>query len=99
MVNYKSNDPGGWCGDMSRGAALGRNDFHTDSGAMLKFYLKKIRLDDGGYDSNGTYFGVGQDLYWYADEDENVDAMLRANDRNDAKRQVIDKYPNARFYR
>jgi len=61
--------------------------------------LRKIPLCSGGYDPNGTYFGIGLPLYWYADQGGNVDDVLRAKDRDDAKRQVLQRYATARFYR
>jgi hypothetical protein len=96
--SYKTNDPKGWCGDPSRGAALGRitrHDAPTDQPITL--YLQHIRLDDGGYDTNGTYFGTGDPLYWYADDDGDVDAVLRANGVADAQAKVLEVYPLARF--
>jgi len=112
-VSYKTNDPKGWCGDPRRGAAVGRGDLHGDPDFEYKFVLRKVRLDGGGYDSNGTYFGWGQTLYWYAsvnhegglDKDgdpievQAVDAMLRADTRDEAKAEIRERYPNARFFR
>lgn len=98
MPNYKTLDPKGWCGDPSRGAALGRvtrHDAPTDR--PIKLYLQHIRLDDGGYDSNGTYFGTGDSLYWYADADGEVDAVLRANGVAGAQAKVREFYPLAQF--
>ena len=101
MPDYKDNDPRGWCGDMSRGAAMGRptiRDDDADPKRSVKLTLRRIRLDNGGYDVNGTYFGHADPLYWYADEDGTIDAMTRATDRKDAKSQIRETYPNARFY-
>ena len=98
MPSYKTFDPRGWCGDPSRGAALGRRTI-ADGEPEGKMTLRKIPLNLGGYDPNGTYFGLGQPLYWYADEGGNVDGMLRALDRNAAKSEVLKKYPAAKFYR
>ena len=97
MPDYKTNDPKGWCGDPRRGAAVGRPSIHSDK-VGGKFYLRKVRLDNGGYDPNGTYFGHGQPLYWCTDDDE-VDFMLRASTRDEAKASVREEYPEARFYR
>lgn len=99
-ASYSTNDPKGWCGDPKRGAALGRPTIH-DVGADFagKLYLRHIRLDSGGYDCNGTYFGCGRPLYWYADDEDKIDAMLRANNRADAKRQILETFPKASFYR
>ena len=117
-VSYKDNDPKGWMGDPSRGAAMGRHSTHGDPDFEYKLLLRKVRLDSGGYDSNGTYFGQGIPscglyVYWYASvnhegeidvdgttiEVRGVDATLRANDRDDAKAIILEKYPNARFFR
>lgn len=100
--DYKSHDPKGWCGDPRRGAAMGRGSYHADDKqAPVKLYLRHVPLN-GDYDSNGTYFGGGYGtlpLYWCADGSGDVDFMLRARDRNDAKRQVLEEYRQARFYR
>jgi hypothetical protein len=101
--DYKDNDPRGWCGDPSRGAALGRADVHAiDRAASVKLYLRRVELDGGGYDRNGTYFGSGPGclpLYWYADGEGQIDATTRAHNRDDAKRRIAERYPHARFYR
>jgi len=97
--SYKTHDPKGWCGDPSRGAALGRHSYHNrDKDEAVKLFLSKVRIDNGGYDSNGTYFGHDIPLYWYADEDLMIDDVLRAKNRNDAKQQILEKYPNAKFF-
>jgi len=98
--NYKTNDSRGWCGDPRRGAALGRptvQDAPTDFADKL--HLRRVRLDSGGYDLNGTYFGHGQPLYWCASADGSVDFMLRAHSRDEAKAAVRERYPHAHFFR
>jgi hypothetical protein len=98
--DYKTNDPRGWCGDPRRGAAMGRGSYHADDRtAPVKLHVRRVRLDPGGYDPNGTYFGTGEPLYWVADADCDVDFVLRARDREHAKRQALADYPNARFFR
>jgi len=108
MPDYKANDPRGWCGDPTRGAALGRptvKDAPADFAGKL--HLSKIRLN-GDYDRNGTYFGFcspGEALYWIASADGEIDYVLRvrgssaANRREAAKAKVRESYPKARFYR
>ena len=102
MPSYKTHDPRGWGGDPSRGAALGRPTV-IDGSPSGRLYLRKVPLDAGGYDPNGTYFGACihgvPPLYWYADAGGNIDAVLRANDRDDAKRQIRERIPGARFWR
>ena len=102
MPTYQTNDPKGWCGDPSRGAALGRATIQEGDPTAFtgKLTLRKVRLDSGGYDPNGTYFGWGEPLYWCSCEtDEHyIDFILRAPNRITAKRLVREDYPNARFY-
>jgi len=81
---------------MGRPAILGSADFEG------KLTLRRIDLDAGGYDCNGTYFGSGpyrQYIYWYASDDGTIDCTLDAPDRASAKAQILDSYPNARFFR
>ena len=61
------------------------------------FSLRQVRLDRGGYDEDGRYFGQGQTLWAY----DNRDAWghLRAVSRDAAKRALSEKYPGARFTR
>jgi hypothetical protein len=62
-----------------------------------KLSLRRVRLDSGGYDVNGTYFGHGPPaLYWCANAENTIDFMLRAASRWQARRQVLQSYPNAK---
>lgn len=96
--NYQTNNPKGWCGDPRRGAALGRCSLEGTPDFSGKLYVRKVRLDSGGYDSNGTYFGTGDPLYWVASADGSIDRVCRARDRYDAASKALRWYPNARFY-
>ena len=64
---YKYNDPRGWGGDPSRGAAMGRNDIkdipEDYEAPGFTIHVEHILLLDG-YDPNGTYFGDGEPLFW-----------------------------------
>lgn len=100
MPSYTDNDPKGWCGDPSRGAAMGRTSYHTDSQTFTgRLYLRRVRLDSGGYDPNGTYFGTGAPLFWCASDCGEIDFVLRGASREVAKREVAKRYPSARFFR
>jgi hypothetical protein len=44
-----------------------------------------LKLDSGGYDQRGTYYGLGLPLYRASDDRGDVDVTLRANDRAHAK--------------
>ena len=97
--SYSTNDPKGWGGDPRRGAALGRGSHHaTDKDAPVKLYLRRVPLDSGGYDKNGTYFGIKKPLYWCADKDGDIDFVFHAYSREGAKDIVCETYKNARFY-
>jgi hypothetical protein len=99
---YADHDPKGWCGDPSRGAALGRGpEIRADADFDGKVTLRRIRLH-GDYDSLGTYWGQGEPLYWYVavgEEGYELEGELRAGSRDDAKAAIRAKYPKARFYR
>lgn len=98
--DYRDNDPRGWCGDPKRGAALGRYDKHApDRFVAVKLRVSLVRIDSGGYDPNGTYFGSGEPLYWYRDASGAIDVMRRAPDRDECKRLIRFRYPKASFFR
>jgi hypothetical protein len=90
-MDYSTNDPKGWCGDPSRGAALGRPTIHGQPAGAIT--VRRSPLDRGGYDRNGTYFGDGQPLYWYSDDEGNVDAMERAWTMKEAIAKVRALFP------
>jgi len=94
MPDYETFDPRGWCGDPKRGAALGRPTI-DDGPPEGVIFIRQVHLDSGGYDPNGTYFGVGEPLFWYADEGENIDGVLRAFGPDQALREVEKKFPGA----
>jgi len=98
-ASYKTNDPRGWAGDPKRGAALGRPSVRGEATFAGRLTLRRVPLNQGGYDSNGTYFGLGAPLYWYASDDGSIDDMLRAGTRESAKKQILARYPAAKFYR
>lgn len=102
MPHYSTHDPKGWGGDPARGAALGRATIlNIPKEKAVRFTLQRIRLNGGGYDRYGTYFGSGAPVYWYAatiGADE-VDAVIRADSREHAKRIIRAQYPKAKFYR
>lgn len=92
-------DPG-WMGDPRRGASLGRASSPAGNGETIvrKFTLRHVRLNNGGYDSGGTYWGLGPRLYWAASECGGISCYIRARDRQAAKDTIRNRYPGARFY-
>jgi hypothetical protein len=109
VITYQTNGPKGWCGDPKRGAALGRVSRHADGRHTYaaKLHLLRVRIDNQGYDCNGTYFGHGAPLYWCSSDDDagtidwvfRVDKLPGVSLRDCAKQQVLDMYPNVWFYR
>ncbi len=103
--SYKDNDPKGWCGDPSRGAAMGRVGIIGPKDFAGRLCLRRVRMSAcGAYDSNGTYYGHGNPIYWYASDDGEIDGTLRAvpswetkGTRANARAQVLALYPNAKI--
>ena len=61
------------------------------------FSLRRVRLNSGGYDENGRYFGQGQPLWEYDNREDW--GHLRAATRDAAKRALLTKIPSAKFRR
>lgn len=99
MASYQDNDPKGWCGDPSRGAALGRATICDVDKATFagKLTLHRVHIDAGGYDPNGTYFGTGWPIFWYSDDEGQVDGVLRATNIKAARDELAGEFPQASF--
>ncbi|WP_372395276.1 hypothetical protein ABMY26_06615 (plasmid) [Azospirillum sp. HJ39] len=80
------------------GAPMGRPSKPVET-PSAKITLRKIRINGGGYDSGGAYWGIGQPLYWAGSDDGKVDMFFRAKDRDAAKDHVRSKVADAKFYR
>jgi hypothetical protein len=94
--DYALHDPKGWCGDPRRGAAMGRGHYLDEPDDFDgKIYIREINLSSGGYDSNGTYFGHGDPLYWVASSNCSIDYVVRAADRAIVETQVRERWPLA----
>lgn len=70
---------------------------------LSKITLHKERMDKGGYINKGrTYFGIGKPLYrWEVDfSDGEWDAgYIRASSREEAKQELLKKFPDGKFFR
>jgi len=99
--DYSTHDPKGWCGDPKRGAAMGRHRYLPEKPESWtgKLYVSEVRIDGGGYDRNGTYFGHAGPLYWCADASGEVDFTVRASDRAAALVEIRKTLPLAKFAR
>jgi hypothetical protein len=89
----------GWMGDPARGAALGRPDSAPAAVSAPKVRMWRIRLDSGGYDDCGAYWGLGAPLYTAQSDCGHIELWFRAEDRDWARAHVLERYPSARFYR
>lgn len=70
-----------------------------DKGAALRFYLRRMPLDSGGYDSGGAYWGLGTPLWHAISTCGAYESFFRTSDRAAAKRLLRFTYPAARFFR
>lgn len=62
-------------------------------------YLRRVRLNSGGYDAGGAYWGLGIPLFCAQDQGGNT-LMFRAYDRQEAKALLCADYDaEMRFYR
>lgn len=91
------------------GAPMGRKSGHLDGLQILAsdppFTLQRVRINSGGYDAGGAYWGLGSPLYWWSvtlTEDDSVDecsGFFRVADRAHAKAKIRELHPHARFFR
>jgi hypothetical protein len=76
-----------------------RTKLKAEQAAPVKVALQRVRLDSGGYDSGGAYWGIGTPLYWAGSDDGTIDLWFRATSRDAAKAHVRSLHPHANFYR
>lgn len=91
------------------GAPMGRASDHLEGLIILetdpRFTLRRIRLNNGGYDSGGAYWGLGEPLFWWAIElredgsRDECSGFLRAQSREGAKQLITSIHRHARFFR
>jgi hypothetical protein len=92
MIDYKTS------GCDKYGAQMGRrSDLRLDTVSKCK--LHRVRLDSGGYDQGGAYWGITGNALYYVEatdgDDEGKILYVRGASRDDAK----DQFPNATFFR
>ncbi len=89
------------------GAPMGRNGlsimtFSTRAhGEGMRVSLVKVRINQGGYDDGGAYWGGGMPLYYasFTDNDGDLnECFFRAKSRKEA-REFLSKYEVLKFYR
>lgn len=63
------------------GAPMGRLIFGQSSDCFDKIRLFRVRLDSGGYDDGGAYWGLGKPLYCAQDDGDFYRRFVRAESR------------------
>lgn len=76
--------------------------YYSEAIAAAKVYTGKVsitkeRLNNGGYDRDGVYFGVGEPLYYVMDEDGIYGDYIRASCREEAIELAREIYPLAKI--
>jgi len=61
----------------------------TSRRAIKQYEVKLVRLDRGGYDRHGRYFGVGGKLYQVFDNDSGRSLHVRASSAKKARELAI----------
>lgn len=71
------------------GAPMGRRSYaaHDPSKGAPRLSLQRLRLNQGGYDSGGAYWGIG-DPMWVATDGDGIEVFVRAPTRDAAKQAV-----------
>lgn len=88
-----------------RGSDMGRPDLDIEPEAEVKLRLYLMPMYDGDYDSGGAYWGAGNHqtgwmYHAYGDGPEGRNELfLRAKDREEAKKKVLEVFKKAKFYR
>lgn len=79
------------------GASMGRRDNVAEALDVKKLHLERVRLDSGGYDPGGAYWGLGAPLYvaW----GDGQEMFFRARDRREANEIAKGVFKHAEFYR
>jgi hypothetical protein len=87
------------------GAPMGRmNVYPADRGLRInKMYLGEVRLDSGGYDSGGAYWGLTSETLYRATSYHTTilqsEIFVWAKNRKHAKEQILEELPNVKFCR
>lgn len=74
--------------------------YEYDERYPTKCRLSRIRLDSGGYDEGGAYWGYPNDLYWLRSvNNDSVQLFYRARSRKEAAQKALADYPTIQFIR
>jgi hypothetical protein len=88
-----------WLGNPMLGAAHGRPQQRPKGLPAQRWYLRRVRINSGGYDEGGAYWGIGEPLWYAASESGEATMFFRARDRVEARAYVVAAFPGATFWR
>jgi len=71
--------------------------FENYDGERLR--LRRVRINAGGYDRYGKYWGVDRPLYLVLSNDGGIGERFRADNRENAKEIILKYIPGAKFCR
>jgi hypothetical protein len=87
---------------ICRGAIMGRpSRLPENPNEPIKLQMIKLRIDSGGYDQGGAYWGLGEPVYWAGQglgPDAPIQIFVRGKTREDAKTKVRNLVPGASFF-
>lgn len=82
---------------MGRPSRLGGEGPWRERPILL--HLNRVRLNAGGYDPGGAYWGLGKPIYEAWDDGGKAFITTRASRRDEAKADIRESLPLAKFYR
>lgn len=68
------------------GAPMGRRESYAKPGGALRLF--RVRINRGGYDSGGAYWGIGAPLFCAFDPEGDTRVYVRASCRRDAAQRL-----------
>jgi hypothetical protein len=84
------------------GAQMGRSytaEYSVPEDYSGKLHIRRVRLDSGGYDKGGAYWGHDAPLWCIWGDSEDGADVLTSYRRASSRDAVKAMFPNARFYR
>lgn len=99
-ASYIARDPAGteWIPTAPDGSAIFAEDraiLALQRQRVRRFHMQWLKLDSGGYDRGGAYWGHGERIYIAQDENDHAQWSCRARDRASAIAKLREMYPNA----
>jgi len=77
---------------------MGRSSQGNDFDILKPLSMQRLRLDSGGYDKGGAYWGHGEPIYCIQDAEGGFYYTMRARSRDTVKAAFREEYPDAWFH-